>query len=126
MSRSERSTYRRALYAALAAFFQIILTSAFLPARAIRAGTPVLLALVGFAFAAPAAYAQVITISASPSTYDTEGQLITFTYELSNPTAFTVTSIDTITPSNPDPPMVRECPQAAPRFPVARSSRTRP
>ncbi|MGQ3038126.1 MAG: Ig-like domain repeat protein [Neoaquamicrobium sediminum] len=74
-----------------------------MPARAIRAGLPVVLALVGFAFAAPAAYAQVITISANPSSYNSQGQIITFTYELSNPTAFTITSIDTITPSNPDP-----------------------
>ncbi|MBX9462325.1 MAG: Ig-like domain repeat protein [Aquamicrobium sp.] len=74
-----------------------------MPVRAIRAGLPVVLALVGFAFAAPAAYAQVITISANPSSYNSQGQIITFTYELSNPTAFTITSIDTITPSNPDP-----------------------
>ena len=99
MLRLVRGACRRAL----SVFFQSISTLANLPARAIRAGLPVVLALIGFAFAAPAAYGQVITISANPSSYNSQGQIITFTYELSNPTAFTITSIDTITPSNPDP-----------------------
>src|SRR5690606_30205096 len=45
--------------------------------------------------------AQVINISASPTTFSTEGETITFTYELENLGAFYLTSIDTIDPSNP-------------------------
>ncbi|WCR02156.1 autotransporter domain-containing protein [Paracoccus saliphilus] len=49
------------------------------------------------------AQAQVINITSSPTSFSTEGETITFTYELENLGSYYLTSIDTITPTNPDP-----------------------